>query len=170
MGFTGEDTNSTALAALALRSVGRTTEADRAIAWLEKARAADGGFPYFVGGASDANSTADVLIALNGAGAPTSSTTPARHFLESLQLGCDGAATDEDGAIEVVCAPADYAVVRDAFTKAGLEPDLAEVTMKPLNDIALAGEDGARMQKLLDALENLDDVQQVYTNALVDEQ
>ncbi|MFN8158147.1 MAG: prenyltransferase/squalene oxidase repeat-containing protein [Candidatus Nanopelagicales bacterium] len=97
--YTGEDTNSTALAALALRSVGKDAEADRAIAWLEKARAADGGFPYFVGGASDANSTADVLIALNGAGAPTSSTTPARHFLESLQLGCDGAATDEDGAI-----------------------------------------------------------------------
>ena len=97
--FTGEDTNSTALAALALRSVGRTTEADRAIAWLEKARAADGGFPYFVGGASDANSTADVLIALNGAGAPGSSTGPARHYLETLQVGCDGAAAGEDGAL-----------------------------------------------------------------------
>lgn len=97
--FTGEDTNSTALAALALRSVGRAAEADRAIAWLEKARAADGGFPYFVGGASDANSTADVLIALNGAGAPSSSTGPARHFLETLQVGCDGAAASEDGAL-----------------------------------------------------------------------
>ena len=97
--FTGEDTNSTALAALALRSVGRTAEADRAIAWLEAARAADGGFPYFVGGASDANSTADVLIALNGAGAPGSSTGPARHFLETLQVGCDGAAANEDGAL-----------------------------------------------------------------------
>ncbi|MFN8146702.1 MAG: prenyltransferase/squalene oxidase repeat-containing protein [Candidatus Nanopelagicales bacterium] len=97
--FTGEDTNSTALAALALRSVGRTAEADRAIAWLEKARAADGGFPYFVGGASDANSTADVLIALNGAGAPGSSTGPARHYLETLQVGCDGAAAGEDGAL-----------------------------------------------------------------------
>lgn len=97
--YAGEDTNSTALAALALRSAGRTAEADRAIAWLEKARAADGGFPYFAGGASDANSTADVLIALNGAGAPASSTGPARAYLQTLQLGCDGAATDEDGAI-----------------------------------------------------------------------
>ncbi|MFO1197685.1 MAG: YebC/PmpR family DNA-binding transcriptional regulator [Burkholderiaceae bacterium] len=88
----------------------------------------------------------------------------------AIEAGAEDVSSDEDGAIEVVCAPADYAVVRDAFTKAGLEPDLAEVTMKPLNDIALAGEDGARMQKLLDALENLDDVQQVYTNALVDEQ
>jgi YebC/PmpR family DNA-binding regulatory protein len=88
----------------------------------------------------------------------------------AIDAGAEDVSSDEDGAIEVVCAPADYAVVRDAFTKAGLEPDLAEVTMKPLNDIALTGEDAARMQKLLDALENLDDVQQVYTNALVDEQ
>ncbi len=88
----------------------------------------------------------------------------------AIDAGAEDVSSDEDGAIEVVCAPADYATVRDAFSKAGLEPDLAEVTMKPLNDIALAGEDGAKMQKLLDALENLDDVQQVYTNALVDEQ
>ena len=88
----------------------------------------------------------------------------------AIDAGAEDVSSDEDGAIEVVCAPADYAAVRDAFSKAGLEPDLAEVTMKPLNDIALAGEDGAKMQKLLDALENLDDVQQVYTNALVDEQ
>ncbi len=88
----------------------------------------------------------------------------------AIDAGAEDVSTDEDGAIEVVCAPADYAAVRDAFSKAGLEPDLAEVTMKPLNEIDLAGEDAARMQKLLDALENLDDVQQVYTNALVDEQ
>ena len=96
--YAGEDTNSTALAAIALIRLARTSEAAKAVAWLEKARNADGGFPYFVGGTSDANSTADVLIALNTAGAGTASTGPARVFLTTLQLGCDGAATDEDGA------------------------------------------------------------------------
>jgi len=96
--YAGEDTNSTALAAIALTRLGRTTEAAKALAWLEKSRAADGGFPYFVGGSSDANSTADVLLALTTSGAPSSSTNPARAFLETLQLGCDGVATSEDGA------------------------------------------------------------------------
>jgi hypothetical protein len=96
--YAGEDTNSTALAAVALTRLGRTTEAAKAVDWLEKARATDGGFPYFVGGSSDANSTADVLIALTTSGTPASSTNPARAFLESLQVGCDGAATSEDGA------------------------------------------------------------------------
>jgi hypothetical protein len=96
--YAGEDTNSTALAALALRALGRTAAADRALAWLEGARNSDGGFPYFAGGSSDANSTADVLIALNGAGAAAGSTGPARAFLETLQIGCAGAATGEDGA------------------------------------------------------------------------
>ena len=98
VGYTGEDTNSTALAAAALTRLGRSSEAAKAVAWLEKARAKDGGFPYFVGGASDANSTADVLLALSTVGAPASSTGPARTFLETLQVGCEGAATSEDGA------------------------------------------------------------------------
>src|SRR5215467_243854 len=68
-----------------------------------------------------------------------------------------------DGSIEVVCEPADFAVVKSALAKAGLKPELADITMKPTAENVLAGEEGGRMQKLLDALENLDDVQDVYT-------
>ena len=64
-----------------------------------------------------------------------------------------------------------YASLRTqtALEKAGLKAELAAVTMKPGNEIALAGEEAARMQKLLDALESLDDVQDVYTNAVIEE-
>ncbi len=78
------------------------------------------------------------------------------------------ARTDDEGGIEVVCAPADFSAVRDGLAGAGLKAEVAEITMKPLNETSLAGEDAAKMQKLLDALENLDDVQQVYTNAIID--
>lgn len=59
--------------------------------------------------------------------------------------------------------------MKDALEKAGFTAEFAEVTMKPLNESELAGEDAAKMQKLLDALENLDDVQAVYTTAVMDE-
>ena len=83
----------------------------------------------------------------------------------ALEAGADDVITHDDGAIEVTCAPADFAAVRDALEKAGLTPEVAEVTMKPLADTPLTGEDGERMQKLLDVLEDLDDVQNVYTTA-----
>jgi transcriptional/translational regulatory protein YebC/TACO1 len=83
----------------------------------------------------------------------------------ALEAGADDVITHDDGAIEVTCAPADFAAVRDALEKAGLTPDVAEVTMKPLADTPLTGEDGERMQKLLDVLEDLDDVQNVYSTA-----
>ncbi|MGI4858661.1 MAG: YebC/PmpR family DNA-binding transcriptional regulator, partial [Janthinobacterium lividum] len=57
-----------------------------------------------------------------------------------------------------------------ALEAAGFKAEMAEVTMKPQNEIALAGEDGARMQKLLDVLENLDDVQEVFSNAIIDDE
>ncbi len=56
-----------------------------------------------------------------------------------------------------------------ALEKAGFKAELAEVTMKPVNETALSGDDAVRMQKLLDALENIDDVQEVYTTAVMDE-
>ncbi len=76
--------------------------------------------------------------------------------------------TNEDGSVEVICAPADFGAVKEALDQAGLKPELAEITMKPTAEAALAGDDAARMRQLLDALENLDDVQSVYTTAVVD--
>ena len=73
--------------------------------------------------------------------------------------------TDEEGAIEVLTAPGDFEAVKNALQAAGLPPEMAEVTMRAENTIALEGDDAERMQKLLDVLEDLDDVQNVYHNA-----
>ena len=86
----------------------------------------------------------------------------------AIDAGAEDVAKNEDGSVEVVCAPADFAAVKDALEKAGLKPELAEITMKPTSEAELAGTDAARMRQLLDALENLDDVQNVYTTAVVD--
>ena len=88
----------------------------------------------------------------------------------ALEAGAEDVLANEDGSIEVVCAPHDFEQVRDALAKAGLKPGFAEVTMKPTTETVLAGEDGASMQKLLDALESLDDVQNVYTTAAIEGQ
>ena len=74
----------------------------------------------------------------------------------------------EDKSIEVVTGPYDFVAVKDALAKAGLKPEFAEVTMKPTTEVEMSGEDAARMQKLLDAIESLDDVQNVHTNAVLD--
>jgi YebC/PmpR family DNA-binding regulatory protein len=87
----------------------------------------------------------------------------------AIEAGADDVSSDDEGGVEVNCTPADYRQVRSALERAGLKAEVAEITMKPLNETELAGEDAARMQKLLDALENLDDVQQVYTNASLPE-
>ena len=87
----------------------------------------------------------------------------------AIDAGADDVGTDEEGGIEVTCAPGSFGALKGALAKAGLKADIAEITMKPLNETSLAGDDAAKMQKLLDALENLDDVQQVYTNAEFDE-
>ncbi len=83
----------------------------------------------------------------------------------ALDAGADDVIVDDDGAVEVLCAPADFEAVQQALKNAGLEPDLAEVTMRADNPVEVAGEDAARMQKLLDAIEDLDDVQDVFHNA-----
>jgi YebC/PmpR family DNA-binding regulatory protein len=85
----------------------------------------------------------------------------------ALDAGADDVAANDDGSIEVQCAPADFQKVRDGLARAGLKPGYAEVTMKPTNEIELTGEDGERMQKLLDALEAIDDVQEVYSSAVI---
>ncbi len=86
----------------------------------------------------------------------------------AIEAGADDVSSDEEGGIEVLCAPTDFGALKEALAKAGLKADVAEVTMKPLNETSLTGDDAVKMQKLLDALENLDDVQQVYTNAIID--
>jgi transcriptional/translational regulatory protein YebC/TACO1 len=87
----------------------------------------------------------------------------------ALEAGAEDVVTGEDGSIEVLCAPGDFEAVKQALEKAGLKPELAEVTMRAENPIALTGEDAQRMQKLLDVLEDLDDVQEVYHNAEIEE-
>ncbi len=83
----------------------------------------------------------------------------------ALEAGADDVITDEDGAIEVLTAPGDFEAVKDALAQAGLVPEVAEVTLRPENTIELGGDDAAKMQKILDVLEDLDDVQEVYHNA-----
>jgi YebC/PmpR family DNA-binding regulatory protein len=85
----------------------------------------------------------------------------------ALDAGAEDVTTNDDGSVEVICAPADFDAVRASLEKAGLKAELAEVTMKPLAETELTGDDGVKMQKLLDALEDLDDVQQVYTTAVI---
>ena len=86
----------------------------------------------------------------------------------TLEAGADDIFTNDDGSVELVCAPADFQRVRDALERAGLKAELAEITMKPTGETALAAGEQARLQRLVDALENLDDVQNVYTTAVLD--
>jgi YebC/PmpR family DNA-binding regulatory protein len=83
----------------------------------------------------------------------------------ALEAGAEDVITDDDGAIEVLTAYADFESVKNALEAAGLKPEVAEVTMRPENTIDLIGDDAIKMQKLLDVLEDLDDVQAVYHNA-----
>ncbi len=83
----------------------------------------------------------------------------------ALEARADDVVVDDDGAVEVLTSPAEFEHVRQALEQAGLKAELAEVTMRPENPVELAGDDLARMQKLLDVLEDLDDVQAVYHNA-----
>ena len=86
----------------------------------------------------------------------------------AIEVGAEDVVTNDDGSIEVITTPNDFAQVREALVKAGFKAELAEVTMKPTTEASLTGEDAARMQKLLDAIESVDDVQDVYTNAVMD--
>ncbi|MBP5988679.1 MAG: YebC/PmpR family DNA-binding transcriptional regulator [Piscinibacter sp.] len=87
----------------------------------------------------------------------------------ALEAGAEDVVTGEDGSIEVLCAPADFEAVKNALEAGGLKPEIAEVTMRAENTIELSGEDAQRMQKLLDVIEDLDDVQDVYHNAELEE-
>ena len=88
----------------------------------------------------------------------------------ALELGAEDVITDDDGAIEVLTAYPDFEAVKNALDKAGFKPEIAEITMRAENTVELTGDDAARMQKLLDVLEDLDDVQAVFHNAQIDAQ
>jgi len=83
----------------------------------------------------------------------------------ALDAGADDVIAQDDGSIEVLSAPADFEAVRTALEGAGLVPEVAEVTMRPLATVELGGGDAERMQKLIDVLEDLDDTQAVHHNA-----
>ena len=87
----------------------------------------------------------------------------------ALDAGAEDVIDHDDGSIEVLTAPHDFVAVKAALGKAGFKPEFAEVTMKPTAEVVLAGDEGARMQKLLDAFDALDDVQNVYTTAVIEE-
>jgi YebC/PmpR family DNA-binding regulatory protein len=92
--------------------------------------------------------------------------TPEEQLLElALDVGAEDVITHDDGSLEVITAPFEFTRIRVALEKSGLKSELAEVTMRPETDVDLDIEQHEAMQKLLDALENLDDVQSVYTNA-----
>ncbi|MDO4905613.1 MAG: YebC/PmpR family DNA-binding transcriptional regulator [Lautropia sp.] len=85
----------------------------------------------------------------------------------ALEAGAQDIVGNDDGSLEVITEPGDFIAVKAALEEAGLKAEVAEVTMKPQNELELTGDDAAKMQKILDALDNVDDVQQVYTNAII---
>jgi YebC/PmpR family DNA-binding regulatory protein len=87
----------------------------------------------------------------------------------ALEAGAEDIINNDDGSIEVMTTPADFSVVKEALEAAGLAPVHAEVTMKADNETVFTGDDAVKMQKLLDALDDLDDVQEVYTSAVIEE-
>jgi len=96
-------------------------------------------------------------------------TDEAKLMDAALEAGAEDVVADDEGGFEVLCAPNDFPAVKDALEAAGFKAEVAEVIMKPATETVFTGEDAAKMQKILDALENLDDVQEVYTNAVIEE-
>jgi YebC/PmpR family DNA-binding regulatory protein len=94
-------------------------------------------------------------------------TDEAKLMEAAIEAGAEDVVTNDDGSIEVLTAPADFAAVRAALERAGFKAGAAEVTFKPTVENAMKGEEAARMQKLLDALEAIDEVQEVYTTAVI---
>jgi len=82
-----------------------------------------------------------------------------------LDAGADDVITHDDGSIEINCAPKDYVGVISALNDAGMEMESSEIVQRAANEIALSDDDSEKVMKLVDALEDLDDVQDVFTNA-----
>ena len=88
----------------------------------------------------------------------------------ALEAGADDVVTNDDGSIEVITPPYEFSGIKSTLEAAGFKAEMGEVTMRAENETELAGDDVAKMQKLIDALESLDDVQDVYTTAIMDEE
>jgi YebC/PmpR family DNA-binding regulatory protein len=95
-------------------------------------------------------------------------TSEDRVMEAGLEAGAEDVIANDDGSVELICAPGDFTAVKAALEKAGLKAELAEITMKPSAEAQLRGPEAARMRDMVDALENLDDVQDVYTTAVID--
>ncbi|MFJ2987822.1 YebC/PmpR family DNA-binding transcriptional regulator [Collimonas sp. NPDC087041] len=87
----------------------------------------------------------------------------------ALEAGAEDVITDEEGGIEVLSGPHDFSALKQALEKAGFKAEMAEIIMKPATETVFTGDDAIKMQKLLDALENLDDVQEIYSNAVIED-
>lgn len=87
----------------------------------------------------------------------------------ALELGADDILTDDEGGIEVLCNPPDFPSLKESLEKSGFVAEMAEIIMKPDTETLFTGENAIKMQKLLDALENIDDVQEIYTNAVINQ-
>ena len=87
----------------------------------------------------------------------------------ALDAGAEDIVSNDDGSIEVITSPHDFGAVKQRLEAAGFKPEMGEVTMKPETEVVFTGEDAVKMQKLLDALEDCDDVQEVYTTAVLEE-
>lgn len=87
----------------------------------------------------------------------------------AIEAGAEDVLSNDDGSVEVITAPGDYFVVKDALEAAGFVSEYGGVTMKAENETQLTGDEAQRMQKLIDALDSLDDVQDVFTNVVMDD-
>ena len=88
---------------------------------------------------------------------------------EAINLGADDVIINDDKSVEIITTPNDFTKINEGLEKLGFKKELAELTMKAENEINLKGDDASKMQKILDILEDLDDVQEVYTNANFEE-
>ena len=86
----------------------------------------------------------------------------------ALDAGAEDVISDDEGGFEVICPPHDFGAVKQQLETAGFKAEVAEVVMKPDTETLFEGDNAVKMQKLLDALENLDDVQEVFTNAVIE--
>ncbi len=87
----------------------------------------------------------------------------------ALESGAEDVVTNDDGSIDVLTTPEDFSAVKDAMVGAALKPEQAEVTMRAANNTVLGLDEAAKMVRLLDSLEDLDDVQNVFSNADIPE-
>jgi len=83
----------------------------------------------------------------------------------AIEAGAEDVVVDNDGSIEVITDPGEYEQVRDAMKRAGLDPEHSELTMRASTSAELNADDAGTMVRLLEMLEDLDDVQNVYSNA-----